>query len=438
MAKTDMRERSNKTAMVIEWRRLDSIRPYPKNARKITQRAIDAVAKSITEFGWRQPIVVDKEGVIVIGHVRRLAAIQLALLEVPVHVCDLPANKIRALRLMDNRSHDEAQWDPEILTAEMLELRGLDLDLSMTGFSSRELDALLRVDRPDEDDVPPVPEAVVTKPGDLWLMGEHRLLCGDSTKADEVARVMNGRKASLFATDPPYLVDYKGGDHPQSWQNKAEVKDKHWDDYVDPKNEVEFYEGYLRLGLQHSIDRVPVYQWHADLRRVVVAEAWTRVGLLLHQIIVWVKARPVLTRSHFMWQHEPCAYGWQTGNMPVKPPANEHTVWQINQIGESDGIHPTQKPVALAEKPILFHLQPGELCYEPFSGSGTTLIGAQKNGRVCYGLEISPAFCDVIVQRWNKFTGCEATLESHGTTYAQTKDGRLREWEDAIKEEVLG
>ncbi len=189
-------------ALTVEWRKLDSIRPYPKNARKIGQRAIDAVAKSIKEFGWRQPIVVDKEGVIVIGHVRRLAAIQLALLEVPVHVADLPAAKIRALRLMDNRSHDEAQWDPEILTAEMLELRALDLDLSMTGFNSRELDALLRVDSSDEDDVPPVPEAVVTKPGDLWLMGEHRLLCGDA---------LDDWSADVMLTDPPYGVGVNYG-----------------------------------------------------------------------------------------------------------------------------------------------------------------------------------------------------------------------------------
>lgn len=423
--------------MAIEWRPLESITPYPKNARKIPQSAIDAVARSIQEFGWRQPIVVDAAGVIVIGHVRRLAAMKLGLHRVPVHVADLPAAKIRALRLMDNRSHDEAQWDPETLTAEMLELRGLDLDLSLTGFGVRELDSIFRVaDRPDEDDIPSVPEAPVTRVGDLWLMCEHRLLCGDATKAEDVARVMGGGMASLFATDPPFLVDYQGGNHPQSWSNSPTVKDKHWDDYTDPSKAAEFYAEFLRIGLAHCIEHVPVYQWHADLRRVVVADAWARVGLLLHQIIVWVKARPVLTRSHYMWQHEPCAYGWRKGNMPVKPPANEHTVWPINQIGESDGIHPTQKPVALAEKPILFHLLPGEICYEPFGGSGTTLIAAEKHGRTCRGLEISPVFCDVIVQRWQKFTGREATLEGSGATFEHVKFGRRLEAEDAIKEEI--
>ncbi len=292
----------------------------------------------------------------------------------------------------------------------------------MTGFDPREIEALLVGPNDAEDDAPPLPDNPVSKPADLWLLGDHRLQCGDSTKAEDVARLMNGQKARLFACDPPYLINYKGGNHPQSWANSPDTKDKHWDDYQDPAKAVEFYVDYLRIGLAHCIDRVPVYQWHGDLRRVIVAEAWECAGLLLHQIIVWVKARPVLTRSHFMWQHEVCAYGWRSGKMPSKPPANSHSVWTIDQIGESDGIHPTQKPVELARRPILYQTQPGDICYEPFSGSGTTIAAAELTGRRCYAMEISPAFVDVAVLRWQVLTNQTARLDTDGRTFDQAAE----------------
>ncbi len=424
--------------MTIEQWSIDRPIPYAKNARKLSPKAIDKVAQSLQEFGWQQPLVVDSEGVLIVGHTRLLAAKKLKYKTVPVLVAHwLTPAQVKAYRLMDNRSHDETSWDFDLLGPEFEELKALEFNVELTGFSSREIEKTLLLQHPLEDAVPPTPEAPVSIPGDLWLLGGHRIMCGDSTSNECVTRLMDGNKASLFATDPPYLVDYQGGNHPQAWDNIQDTRDKHWDDYVDPAHAVEFYEGFLKLGLEHSIDRVPVYQWHADLRRPVIVESWKRCGLLLHQIIIWVKSRAVLTRSHFMWQHEPCAYGWAPGSMPVKPPCNETSVWTIDQIGESDGIHPTQKPVALFKKPMLFHTHPGDICFEPFSGSGTCIAAAEVTGRRCFAMEISPAFVDVAIVRWQNLTGKEATLEGYKTTFAEAKRGRQAQAEDAIKEGIF-
>jgi len=212
-----------------------------------------------------------------------------------------------------------------------------------------------------------------------------------------------------MATDPPYLMDYRADNHPQSWHNKAAVKDKHWDDYKDPAASVAFFRAFIEAALPHLTPDAAIYQWHADLRRHLVVQAWQECGLLFHQPIVWVKARPILTRSHFMWQHEVCGYGWVEGNQPKRrPPANAKTVWEIDQIGESDGIHPTQKPVEIFKRPVEWHALPGEICYEPFSGSGTQIIAAEQLGRRCYAMEIEPKYVQVAIERWQNFTGRQA------------------------------
>lgn len=236
---------------------------------------------------------------------------------------------------------------------------------------------------------------------------------------------MAGEKATLLATDPPYLVDYRGGNHPQSWANKPNVKDKDWDDYKDPTSGLEFFVGWLAAWLPECIDEVPIYQWHATRRQVLVESAWEKHDLLVHQTIIWVKARPVLTRSHYMWQHEPCFYGWRKGHMPKRPPANERTVWQIDQQGEQDGIHPTQKPVEIFERPIMYHTDVGGIVAEPFSGSGTQIIAAERSGRKCRAMEISPAFVDAGLMRWERATGKSATLEGDGRTFAEIASVRL-------------
>ena len=225
---------------------------------------------------------------------------------------------------------------------------------------------------------------------------------------------MNGERSALMATDPPYLVDYRGGNHPQSWANKAKVKDKHWDDYIDPDRASDFFASFIRVALQEALtDRPAIYQWHAARRSVLVEQAWIANKLLVHQQLIWKKSRPVLGRQHFMWQHEPCMYGWVQGRIPaLRPPNNATTVWDVNQRGESDGIHPTQKPVELFRRPVEWHTRAGGVVFEPFSGSGTSIIAAEMTGRRCFALEISPAFVDVACRRYQEHTGIAPRRES--------------------------
>ena len=395
------------------------------------------VAASLTEFGWRQPIVVDAQGVVIVGHTRLLAAQSLGQEQVPVHVaCGLTAAQAKAYRIADNRTAAENSWDLELLPLELDELAALDCDLGLLGFEAEELAGL----RPaqgsagltDPDEVPEPPACPVVRSGDLWLLGPHRLLCGDSTKAADVERLMAGERACLMATDPPYLVDYDGGNHPQTWNKNgkaisAEDKTRHWDAYSDPIQAVEFYRDFLAVAVAGALNERPViYQWFAMMRYPVVVEAWQEVGLLAHQVIIWHKSRPVLGRCDFMWDYEPALYGWIGGQRPKtarRPPANAACVWEIAQTKEAAGegrvAHPTQKPVETVSRAIEWHSAPGELLYEPFSGSGTALIAAELSGRRCCALEIAAAFCEVAICRWQAFTDTQATLEGDGATYAE-------------------
>jgi DNA modification methylase len=237
---------------------------------------------------------------------------------------------------------------------------------------------------------------------------------------------MADERAVLMATDPPYLVDYDGSGHPDSRVNKAMTKDKRWDEYKDPAASSDFFADFIGLAFDVGLtERAPIYQWHADLRRHLVQEAWNRNGLLLHQGIIWVKSRGVLNRSHYMWQHEPAVYGWKQGMQPEtdrRPPANATTVWQIDQQGACNDIHPTEKPVELFARPIGWHTRPGEICYEPFSGSGTQIIAAHGLGRRCYAIEIAPQYVDVACRRFQEHTGTKPVLEATGEVHDFTKE----------------
>ena len=255
-------------------------------------------------------------------------------------------------------------------------------------------------------------------------LGEHRLLCGDATNEADVERLMAGKRANLMATDPPYLVNYDGGNHPPTWANggkrpgaAADIGTRHWDAYVDHEAGVQFYEEFLRVARQCALTARPViYSFFGMMRAPLVFEAWQRAGLLLHQVLIWQKSRIVLSRSDYCWDYEPLAYGWVKGARPAatrRPPANATAVWSVSSAildGRQD--HPTCKPVELIRRPIEYHTKAGELIYEPFCGSGTALIAAEMTRRSCRALEISPAYCDVAVRRWEAFTGRQAKRAS--------------------------
>jgi DNA modification methylase len=396
---------------------LSSLTPDPRNARRHNDRNLALIEAALREVGAARSIVVDETGVVLAGNATVHAAEQAGLARVRIVEADgselvavrrsgLTDAQKRRLALLDNRTAELAAWDTEMLAS-----LADDVDLSDL-WEADELAELLGAEQApvtllgDPDVVPEPPDDPVSQPGDLWLLGQHRLLCGDATKAEDVRRLMAGTRAPLMPTDPPYLVNYQGGNHPQSWHNQAEVKDTHWDDYQEGDGAT-FFTDFLRVALAEALTPNPAcYQFHASARQALVEQAWRANGLLVHQQLIWVKARAVLTHSHYLWQHEPCFYGWVQGTPPSrKPPSNATTVWSIDQQGESQGLHPTQKPVALIRRMVEYHTAPGEAVYEPFAGSGTALVACEQVGRRCFALELAPAFCDVVVQRWEDLTG---------------------------------
>lgn len=429
--------------MEVALRPIQQIVPYARNARKIPPTAVDKVAASIREFGWRQPIVVDSQNVVVAGHTRLLAAQKLGLQEVPVHVAtELTEAQIKAYRLMDNRSHQEATWDDELLAIELGELRDLAVDLDLTGFEVSEIDALFAgqsTGLTPQDEVPPVPEVPVSQPGDIWLCGtaprQHRLLCGDSTSAENVARLLVERKPRLMVTDPPYGIELDS-----EWRDRAGLNGCGPAEASYMKNRTEGHKNTTissdtKADWSDAFALVPslevAYVWHASKFTREVLDGLLRIGFLHHQQIIWNKGRTVLTRTHYWFQHEPCWYVRKKNAPWFGKPGENSTVWDSPSpkfiMGGSDEEkfdHPTQKPVELMRRPILNHTKRGELVYEPFLGSGTTLIAAEMTERVCLGSELDPKYMDVIVQRWQGFTGREAILDGDGRTFAEIAAAR--------------
>ena len=412
----------------IEWVATERLFPNPANPR-LNEAAVPHVVASIRRFGWQQPIVAKPSGEVIAGHTRLLAAREMEEAQVPVTWFTGSDLDAAGYLIADNRSHTFSDWDDEALAKLLGELRAEDA-LEGVGFSGAEIDELLAEieseagDGGAEDPGPgDVPEAPASQQGDLWLLGPHRLLCGDSTSQAALERLMADETAALLATDPPYLVDYKG--RSQAAREEAEGAGPHWDDYTDRTSALAFFSHFLDVCLRHCREDVPIYQWHATKRQMLVEEAWQANGLLLHQTIIWAKPRGVLTRSHFLWSHEPCFYGWREGKMPRKPrvpEASARTVWEVE--GEKDGIHPTQKPCELFRRPIQWHTLKGEVCLEPFSGSGTQLIAAEQLGRRCFAMEQDPGYVDVAVKRWQQATGRQATLEGTGETFAELQEDR--------------
>jgi DNA modification methylase len=398
----------------------EELTPHPDNWRVHGAIQTAALTSVLGEVGLVQSVIVNKTtGHLLDGHLR----VELARAEgqptVPVVFVELSEEEERlVLASLDPigamASADRTKLGELLAGIENPDLAGL-------------IEAVARANRialdfgggglADPDEVVAPPQEPVSHPGDLYLLGEHRLLCGDSTNPDDVARLMAGERASLMATDPPYLVDYKGGSHPASEANEGAVnRDKHWDTYIDHEHSVAFYADFLKVALEEALaPDVAVYQCYGIMRSEVIWEAWRTVGLLAHQVVVWKKTRSVLTYSWFLWDYEPLLVGWPAGHQPKShPPADAAAVWEIASGIEdgATGLHPTQKPVELIRRPVTWHTQPGGLMYEPFSGSGTALIAAEQTGRRCYALEQSPAFVDAAVARWERFTGSSATLEA--------------------------
>jgi len=395
----------------LEFWPLDRLVPSPRNARTHSDAQVAEIAGSIRAFGFTNPILVGEEGDVIAGHGRLAAARKLGLSEVPViPLRGLTEMQRRQLVLADNRIAMNAGWDLEMLGLELKGLTELGADLSMLGFTAKELsDALTPANTgglTDEDDVPALAEAAVSRIGDVWLLGPHRIACGDSTDADTVKALIDDLHPPLMVTDPPYGVDYD-----PTWRHRAGVNRSGRVGKV--RNDERADWGAAWALFPGAI----AYVWHGALHATTVAESLVRQGFGIQAQIIWAKERLVIGRGDYHWQHEPCWYavrtkGHWTGDR------KQTTLWTIGSGGQdTETAHGTQKPVECMRRPIRNNSSPGEAVYDPFLGSGTTLIAAQTTGRVCLGLELDPTYVDVAVRRWQAFTGETATLLAGGRSF---------------------
>ena len=431
-----------------------NLAPYnPRKALKAGDPEYEKLRRSLDEFGLVEPLIWNsRSGNLVGGHQRFTVLLDQGVKRVEVSVVDLPPEKEKALNLALNKV--QGAWD-EAKLAQLLDelIETPDFDLALTGFDLDEATGLIdeqfgylsgvaegedfdfeaELDRTD----PPV-----TQPGDLIVLGQdpksqHRLLCGDSTDPKDVRRLMNGERAALFATDPPYLVNYTDPENAHGNSSKNRRKKDADEDWDNARGKGDLYDRFCTVAIKHAIrPDAAWYCWHASVRQPMLADAWRRVGVLNHCQIIWVKNRAAPGRCWFRWQHEPCLMGWREGNRPPRVDRQRlATVWHVDTLanGPNRPDHPTPKPIKLFEIPMRQHTRPagprsaGDICYEPFAGSGPQFLAAERLARRCYGIELSPRYCDLIVRRFIAIAGKRAVSKQVYERYVgQVRKGARR------------
>lgn len=426
-------------ALQVEWVEIGRLFGSPSNPR-INEAGVDPVAASLRRFGWRQPVVAKPSGEVIAGNTRLKAAHKLSLTHVPVVWFEGTDLEATAYAIADNRTHEFSEWDEPALAKLLQELRAED-SLDGVGYEAADIDELLaelddagpnaEIEDPGPEEPPATP---TSRRGDLWILGDHRILCGDSTNADDIRRLLAGETAALLSTDPPYCVNYTGKDRPIH-DGKPSGKDwSHVYREVDIKDLGEFLDGVFKATLPHIAEGTAIYVWHAHVQQPTIAAVFARHSLLLHQVLIWVKPCAVFGHSYYRWRHEPCAFGWRQGSKPEHGVGQLDTVWEVDWEGKQRVVgneHPTQKPLRLFEIPMEQHTRRGDLVLEPFSGSGSQLIAAERLGRRCRAMEISPAFVDVAIRRWQKATGRDAVLDGGTKTYTEIAEERCRGEQDS-------
>lgn len=393
--------------------------PYARNSRTHSDAQVAQIAASIREFGFTNPVLVDGANGVIAGHGRILAARKLGMDTVPViELAHLSEAQKRAYVIADNKLALNAGWDDEMLRVEISELTDAGFDVSLLGFSDEEL-AMMDPEQveglTDEDAVPDVPEVPVTVLGDVWLLGKHRLMCGDSTSIDAVD-ALTGGGVDMWLTDPPYNVAYTG-------KTKDALKIKN-DSMADDDFREFLRDSYVAADAVMKAGAV-FYIWHADSEGYNFRGAARDAGWTVRQCLVWEKQTLVMGRQDYHWKHEPCLYGWKEGAGHLwASDRKQTTLLKFDRPSRSEH-HPTMKPVALFEYQMLNNTKGGDKVLDSFGGSGTTLLAAEKNGRIACLMELDPKYCDVIVKRWQDFTGKQATLESDGRTFAEVAGERV-------------
>ena len=381
---------------------ISRVRPYEKNAKKHPKKQVEQVAASIKEFGFNQPLVVDRNGVVIVGHGRLEAAKILGMTDVPVIEVDLTEEQAKAYRLADNKLN-ESEWDMKLAVDELKELS--EEMAVLTGF---DIDLLIEPDEKDDEipeNVPPVAQL-----GDLYQLGSHRVLCGDSTKMEDVERLMDGKKADMVFTDPPYGVDYEGVNN----------------DHLKAEKLREFIFDALSLVWASLREGSNAYVWHPDVHAYEFIGAFRDAGFIQARpsTIQWVKDSLVMSQGDYHSRNEPCLYGWKEGkNRQRVLDRKQDTIWECPKPKKAEG-HPTMKPIEICSRAIINSSKDGEIVIDTFLGSGSTLIASEKTGRICYGMELDPKYVDVIIQRYVDYTG-NATIK---------KNGQEIIWQKTVKE----
>lgn len=388
--------------MKVEAKSIDEIKPYENNPRD-NDDAVDAVANSIKEFGWQQPIVVDNEGVIIAGHTRYKAAKKLGLKHVPVVVADnLTPDQVKAYRLADNKTAELADWDMDLLNEELDQIR--DIDMSQFGFDDLDSLELEDADTAKDDNFDEAtPAEPKSKSGQIYQLGRHRLMCGDSTNKSDVKALMGGYQADLLLTDPPYNVDYTG---------KTKTAMKIANDHLKGDDFYKFLYSAFDCAKENMKDGAAYYVWYASGTPMsyVFNKALNDVGMKVRQQLIWEKNQIVIGRQDYQWQHEPCLYGWnEDGSHAWYSDRKQSTVLHFDKPQRSD-LHSTMKPIPLFDYQIKNSSKSGDIVLDLFGGSGTSIMACEQDGLTCYTMEFDPKYVDVIIKRWEEFTGKRAKL----------------------------
>lgn len=407
--------------MKIEHLAIDRLIPYARNSRTHSDEQVAQVAASIREFGFTNPVLIDGDGGIIAGHGRVMAARKLGMDKVPcIRLAHLTEAQRRAYVIADNKLALNSGWDDQMLALEFKDLQDMGFDLELTGFGLGDIDELLaELDATpegatDADETPAVQADAVSQPGDVWLLGKHRIMCGDSTNADQVKTLLGGGMPHLMVTDPPYGVEYdaewrsdviRGDASPNCDRAVGKVLNDHRADWSEAWA---LFPGEV------------AYVWHADRFYATVAESLKVCGFEIRALIVWAKNQIVFSRGHYHHKHEPCWYAVKKGGTGHwQGDRKQTTLWEIDKPQKSETGHSTQKPIECMRRPIENNSKPGDEIYEPFSGSGTTIIAAEQTGRICYAMELSPNYVDVAVRRWQQFTGKRAVHAETGKEFGE-------------------
>ncbi len=382
---------------------IDKLIPYVNNARTHSPEQINKLRASLREFGFVNPVIIDKDYNILVGHGRTKAAQAEGYKEVPcVFVEHMTEAQKKAYIIADNRMALDAGWNEELLEVELEALKGMDFDISLTGFDADELESLLRVDDVEEDDFDvdeELEKPVFSKTGDLWILGKHRLLVGDSTKAEDIDRLMDGNKANLVVTDPPYNCNYEG--------TAGKIQNDNMEDSAFHQFLLDAFSNMHRV----MADDASIYVFHADTEGLNFRSAFKEAGFYLSGCCIWKKPSLVLGRSPYQWQHEPVLYGWkQGGKHEWFTGRKETTIWEFEKTKKNSD-HPTMKPIPLIAYPIQNSSMTGTIVLDPFGGSGSTLIACEETDRKCFTMELDEKYADVIVNRYKDKVGSVADIK---------------------------